>query len=421
MMIKIKEFLKEFSLINLFKNNWQIKLVSLLLALVLWFVICEYVDPETTTWASDIAISVNYEGSVPQKENLGIMTLVDQKVDVCVSGSRDTIALMNRQKITATLDLSNVTKSGEYDLPVLIDLGNQNITKVEQSIETVKVQFDTLKVSNIKVNVNIKGDVPEGLIREEPTIESGDYLVVTGPAAVVDTIVSAEVEIKQDSFKQTGTFECDYVFIDKDGAIVEKTFLMIDNNVKTLKVKVPIIKEKTVPLTVDIINSSGGSDGSFCTAVVSPKEIKISGSAETLDSYNAISLGTIDVAEKTEDFETSMTVVLPNGVKNVDAVETARVTIEFNDVQTRSFNVDKIELHNVPNGINAKILEKKLAIKVRGIAEDVNKLNAKDITLVVDYAQADAEKGTKRMNAMVVFPKDLKVGAVGKYQLTVVS
>ena len=226
MMIKIKEFLKEFSLINLFKNNWQIKLISILLAFVLWFVICEYVDPETTTWASDINISVNYEGSVPQKENLGIMTIVDQKVDVCVSGSRDTIALMNRQKITATLDLSNVTKSGEYDLPVLIDLGNQNITKVEQSIETVKVQFDTLKVSNIKVNVNIKGDVPEGLIREEPTIDSGDYLVVTGPTAIIDTIVSAEAEIKQESFKQTGTFECDYVFIDKDGAI----YIQILNN-----------------------------------------------------------------------------------------------------------------------------------------------------------------------------------------------
>jgi hypothetical protein len=56
-----------------------------------------------------------------------------------------------------------------------------------------------------------------------------------------------------------------------------------------------------------------------------------------------------------------------------------------------------------------------------GIAEDINKLKAKDITLVVDYAQADDKKGTKRMNAMVVFPKDLKVGAVGKYQLTVIS
>lgn len=420
MMIKIKEFLKEFSLINFFKNNWQIKLVSVLLAFVLWFVICEYVDPETTTWASDINISVNYEGSVPQKENLGIMTIVDQKVDVCVSGSRDTIALMNRQKITATLDLSNVTQSGEYDLPVLVDLGNQNLTKVEQSIETVKVRFDTNKVSNIKVNVKVEGNVPEGLIREDP-IMLNNYIVVTGPTSIVDTIVSAEVEIKQDSFVQTGNFKCDYVFVDKNGAVVEKTFLIIDDKMKTLDITIPVVKEKLVPLTVEIINSSGGSDSSFCTAEVMPKEIKILGSAETLASYNAISLGTIDVAEKTENFETSMAIVLPNGVKNVDAVETAQVLVKFNDVQTRSFDVDKIELHNVPNGMKAKVSEKRLTIKVRGIAEDINKLNAKDITLVVDYAQANSEKGTKRMNAMVVFPKDLKVGAIGKYQLTVVS
>ncbi len=420
MMMKIKEFFKEFSLINLFRNNWQIKLLSVLLAVVLWFFICEYFDPDTTTWASDINISVNYEGSVPQKENLGIMTVVDQKVDVCVSGSRDTIALMNRQKITATLDLSNVTQSGEYDLPVLIDLGNQNLTKVEQSIDTVKVRFDTNKVSNVKVNVKVEGKVPEGLIREDP-IMLNNYIVVTGPTSIVDTIVSAEVEIKQDSFVQTGNFKCDYVFVDKNGAIVEKTFLLIDDNMKTLDITVPVVKEKVVPLTVEIINSSGGSDSSFCTAVVLPKEIKISGSAETLDSYNAISLGTIDVAEKNDDFETSMAVVLPNGVKNVDGIEDAKVSIQFNDVQTRTFEVGNINLQNVPKGIKAKVSEKKLSIKVRGIAEDIGKLNAKDISLVVDYAQADAAKGTKRMNAVVVFPKDLKVGAVGKYQLTVVS
>ncbi len=420
MMIKFKEFLKEFNLINLFRNNWQIKLLSVLLAFVLWFFICEYVDPDTTTWASDINISVNYEGSVPQKENLGIMTVVDQKVDVRVSGSRDTIALMNRQKITATLDLSNVTQSGEYDLPVLVDLGNQNLTKVEQSIDTVRVRFDTNKVSNVKVNVKVEGKVPDGLIREDP-IMLNNYIVVTGPASIVDTIVSAEVEIKQDSFVQTGNFKCDYVFVDKDGAVVEKTFLLIDDNMKTLDITVPVVKEKVVPLSVEIINSSGGSDSLFCTAVVLPKEIKISGSAETLDSYNAISLGTIDVAEKHENFETSMAIVLPNGVKNVDGIEDAKVSIQFNDVQTRSFEVENIELHNVPNGIKANVSEKKLTIKVRGIAEDIIKLNAKNITLVVDYAQADAAKGTKRMNAVVVFPKELKVGAVGKYQLTVVS
>lgn len=419
MMMKIKEFFKGFNLINLFRNNWQIKLLSVFLALVLWFVICEYVDPETTTWASGISISVD-TNSIPKDANLGIMTVVDQTVDVQVSGSRDMIALMNRQKITAKLDVSKVTSSGEYELPVLIDLGNQKLTVVDKSIETVKVRFDNLVVSNVKINVKVEGDVPKGLIREEPIIKEGDYIVVKGPASIVNSIVSAEVNIKQDTFEKTGTFTCDYVFVDKDNKVIEKTFLTVDN-METLTVEVPVVMEKMVPLTAEIINSSGGSDSSFCTAVVEPKEIKISGSAETLGSYNAILLGTIDVAEKSENFETSIALVLPNGVKNVDGIETAKISIQFNDIQTRSFEVSNIELQNVPNGIKAKISEKKLTIKVRGIAEDINKLNEKDIKLVVDYAQANAAKGTKRMNAMVVFPKELKVGAVGKYQLTVVS
>ncbi len=417
---KLKEFFNIFrqKFFDIFSNNWQLKLISVLLSVLTWFVICEYVDPDTSVPVSNIKISVDYEGSVPQKANLGIMTVVDQTVDVRVSGSRDTVALMDPKKITASLDLSNVTQSGEYDLPVIIDLGGQNLTKEEQSIDTIRVRFDTNRVANIKVNIKVSGGVPEGLMLEDPTLLN-NFIVVTGPTTIVDTIVSAEVEINQDEFSSTNTFKCDYVFVDKDGKVVDKTFLSMD--AETLDITVPVVKEKTVPLSVSIINSSGGSDSAFCTAEVSPKTIKITGSVETLNAINAIDLGVIDVAEKTENFETSMTVVLPNGVKNVDNVETAKVSITFNDVQTKTVRVKNLKLENVPDGTNVRIAESSVSVKVRGIAEDINKLSESDISVVVDYAQAGNVEGTNRLNAVVVFPNKLKVGAVGKYQLTVVS
>ena len=49
------------------RNNWQLKLTSLLLAIIVWFLICEYVDPDTETYVSDIKIDVIYQDSVPQK------------------------------------------------------------------------------------------------------------------------------------------------------------------------------------------------------------------------------------------------------------------------------------------------------------------------------------------------------------------
>lgn len=404
-------------LLHFLKYNWPIKLLSLFLAIVIWFMICEYVDPDTDTNVNNINITMQYEGSVPQKEGLGVMTLIEETVSVRVSGSRDTIALMNPNKITASVDISNVTRSGEYDLPVKIDLGGQNLKLIEQSVDTVKVKFDTNIVSSVKVNVEVKGGVAEGFIKEEPTMLN-NFVTVTGPKQIVDTITSAEIEIVQDIFKETNTFSCAYTLVDKDKNPVPTTFLQVD--VEKVDVTVAVVKEKTVPLKVSVVNTSGGTDASFCTAKVQPESITITGNAEVLDAINAIDLGVIDVAEKTENFETSIAVVLPNGVKNVNNIETVKVSVAFNDVQTRTIKVTKLALDNLPDGTNAAISEKSMTIKVRGIADDLKKLNAENVSLIADVRSQVLPKGTNRLNAVAVFPDDLKVGTVGKYQITVV-
>ncbi len=404
-------------ILNFFKHDWVLKLVSLVLAIFIWFLICEYADPDTDKSVSNIPISVNYEGSVPQKEGLGIMTLIEDTVDVRISGSRDTIALMDHNRITASLDMSKVTRSGEYALPVKIDVGGQNITVVSQSIDTVPVRFDKNIVSNVKVNVKISGDVADGFILEEPTMLNS-YVTVTGPESIVNSIVSADIEIKQEQFVETNTFSCSYVFKNKDQNVVEKTFLKVD--VETIDVTVVVSKEKTVPLSVSIVNSSGGKDSSFCTAKTDPGTIKITGNAEVLDAINSIDLGVIDVAEKSENFETSVAVVLPNGVKNVENIETVKVSVTFNDVLTQSFKVDKMELQNLPKGTDAKISESFVEIKLRGLAEDIKRLKTEDIKLVVDVKNQVLPAGKNKLTAYAMFPDNFNVGVLGKYQLTVV-
>ncbi len=404
-------------IIGFFRNDWQLKLISVLLAIVGWFLICEYVDPETDTMVNNISILVNYEGSVPEKEGLGIMTTIEDTVSIKVSGSRDTIALMDTNKITASLDMSNVTRSGEYDLPVKISLGDQNIALIDQSIESVKVRFDKNIVKSVKIDTTVEGDVEKGFIREEPKMLN-NYITVTGPQAIVDTIVSAEIKIKQDKFVETNTFNCDYTFVDSKGKEVAKTFLSVD--VSTVDVTVAVVKEKTVPFSVSIVNSSGGNDKAFCEAIIKPENIKISGNAEVLDAINSIDLGVIDVAEQTKDFETTLNVVVPNGIKNVENIETAKVTVKFKDVQQKTFTVSSFNLINLPDGVSGKIKESKLSIKVRGLPADIKALSGKDVKVVVDANGQILSPGSHRLSALVDFPDESNVGVVGKYQLTVV-
>lgn len=403
--------------LNFFRNEWPLKLISLLLGVVIWFLICEYVDPTTEVSVRNIPITVDYDDPSLEAQGLAIATVVDEMVDIQVSGSRDTLALMDRTRITASLNLSEVNASNSYNLPVDINAGGQSITVTEKSVETIEVQIDKRTEANIKVNVTVSGSVPDGYIREAPIMLS-DYINVSGPESVVSTIVSAEIMLDEALENKTVTFPAhSYIFVDEEGNEVPKTLLR--TNVDTIDVTIPVVKKKTVPLTVKLVNNTGGTPDAFCSYTIEPQTITISGGDEALDTINAIELSVIDVAELTENFETVFDVVAPSGVKNVDDVKTAKVTVNFTDSQTRTFQVERFELQNVPDGIGASVTEKNISITVRGLPADLQRLSAGDIKVVVDMKN-ESGNGNVSKTATVEFPDGFNVDAVGKYQLTVV-
>lgn len=416
--------------IGFLKNNWQLKLVSVLLAIVVWFLICEYVDPVTEKQIDNIKISLNYENSVPQSEGLGIMTTIDKTVSIKVSGSRDTIALMDRKKITASVDLSGVTRSGEYDLPIVIDFGRQNLELMDQSLDSVKVKFDIIESKPVNVKVEVNGSVPDGFSLKDPTVKPDDIINVKGPKAILDTIKEARVSITQEKFNVTRTFsKCQYEFLDENGEIVPKTFLTADE--ENVEVTVTVVQQKTIPLIVEIKNTGGGSantsstdsssmDRALYDINITPKEVTVQGSSEVLENLNSISVGSYDVfSGETIVREESISSSL-NGVTVVGDVTTAKVTITPYDLPTKTIMVNKISIENLPKDKKAEIQEKEVAVRVRGFAEDLEKLSAANVSLIADARQL--VEGSNTVSVSVILPDDLKVGVFGekKYEVTVV-
>ncbi len=403
-------------------NNWQLKLISLMLSIVIWFLICEYVDPDTSRTIENIPIAVDFEGSVPESEGLAVMTVVDKTVSVRVSGSRDAIALMNPATITAALDLRNVTHSGEFDLPIMVDLGNSNLKLESQSLKSLKMKFDKTVLSSVKVNVNVSGEVAKGYVLKEPSLLN-THVEVTGPKEIVDTIVSAEVYIEQDLFTETITNKYGFELVDRDGEVVESPFLK--TNLETIEATVSVKRQKTVPFDVNLINSSGGTVNSLCTVEFSPASITLIGGVDALADYNTHFLGDIDLAEVTDkQYETTFTVKLQsNDIENADNITDVKVTVKFNEtVTTAKFNVKNFVLQNVPDELSLTIpkdtREKGVDITVRGLPEAIAALKEKDIRIIVDAGNKTLANGKNRLSIWVEFPDGAVVGAVGKYELT---
>ncbi len=404
------------SLWNVVKKDLWLKLLALVLSVLLWAVVVGYYNPETTKTFENIPVQVVLEGSIPEAEGLLLVTDLSEKtVDIRVEARRDVLALLTYDKITAKVDLSTVNKAGKYSsLPIRIDFGGQAAEVVSQSERSVALQFDVSKTAQVKVDVDAIGKVADGYVLARSAAPS--VINVTGPDSIVSRIVSAKCSVTQDEFVETAKYTCDYIFADAEGNEVSHKYLTADY--EQVEVTVSVNVEKVVPLQVELINGAGGNEAGYLQATVTPQTIKISGNAEAMAEINSITIGSLDVSKLREDYNESMNIILPNGIRNVDNVEQATVSVSFEQSVTKSFKVKNFRLENLPVGTKATVAEKSMTVRVRGVATDIEALKAEQMTVVVDCQNKTLATGNNSMAAYIVFPNGSKIGALGEYEVT---
>lgn len=404
------------SLWMIIRNNWVTKCVSLFAAMVIWLVIVRYVNPHDTRVLNDIKIQVIMEESVPASEGLVLVTDYNETLSITYTANRDVIATLSTDKITAHVDLSSVTKSGEYNLPVKIDTNGQNITIENQSVKTAVLNFEKSASAQIKINVNAEGSVPEGYVKNDPVCVPS-VINVEGPESIVSRIASAQVKINESEFAKTSVYNSQYEFLDIDGNVIDRNLISCDYD--TVDVTITVLKTKVIPVTATIVNSSGGNDADFVSLKINPSEIIIAGGEETLDTYNSYDLGTIDVAGFTGDYKSDYVLSLQNGIKNIDGISTISVDVSFGDIRSKTIEFKNFQLDNLAEGQKAKVHETSLSVTFRGISDDIAKLNSSNVNLVVDFNNLSQSIGTNRVPVYAVIPDGYKVGVSGKYYLTV--
>ncbi len=403
------------SVILVLKNNWGSKLFSFLLALVAWFVIVQ-ANPEDTRKILDVKIDINTEDSVPAGEGLVLVTDYDDTLDITYRATRDVISMLNVDKITAYVDLSSATKSGEYKFPVKIDTGGQNIQIIDQSVKEAVLKFEKSATAQVKINVIAQGDVAKGYVKNDPVCVP-NIINIEGPESKVSKISSAEIKISEKEFTETKVYNCEYDFVDAEGNVISKDYIKAD--AEKVDVTVNILQTKNIPLSATLVNSSGGFEGNFATITIDPATITVAGGADVIDTLNSYDLGTIDVSEKLDDFSQEYVVSLQNGIKNVDGINSVLVDVKFGDVRTKSITFNNFTIENLAKGQKAVVVDKTLNVTFRGLASDIEKINSSNVKIVVDFQKKKQTKGRNSVSVYALIPEECKVGVLGKYQLTV--
>ena len=191
----------------------------------------------------------------------------------------------------------------------------------------------------------------------------------------------------------------------------------ISTNVEEVRLDVKIQRVKEVKLVADIVYG-GGAPEKNTTVEIEPAVIRLSGGCAVLDELgDSINLGRIDLSNVEKSLELTIPISLPEDVTNLSNITEAKVNIRFAGLMVKEFEVENIEAVNVPEGMEAEIMEKKMSVYLRGTAMDLSKIMPEDIVVRADFTGAVV--GTSTFKATVYFGDQFPMlGAVRSYSVT---
>lgn len=400
-------------------NNLSLKIVSAVFAVILWTVIVNIYDPNTSYTFSNITVQLVNTQSLTEK-NYTFEVVDGGKISVTVSGPKSVVTDLKTSDIAATADLSKVTAFTDYvDIQVQVVKDGQVLNNVEAVPRTsaLKLSIENRDTNTYAVNVNTTGTPANGYAVASTTT-SPTYIKVTGPTSLVEGVASVGVNVDVSGAKGTVNTQSDINMYDSDGNIIANEELEMSS--ETADVIVEMARTKTVPVVV----KTSGTPSQDCVVTgtsLSQTSVVISGQQEALSKIDNITIPSsavsVDGLSEDKTYTFKLTDYVPSGVKIVSDSR-LQVTVKISKASTKTVHIssDAIKIENVSSGYNAVIEGTGIDVIISGTGTILDNVSATDITCNVNAAGLSA--GTHSVDVSVSVPDGCSVSGSSSVKLT---
>lgn len=401
-MESIKRFL------NRLKNNWKMKLVSLVLAVFLWNSVIINTDPEVSRTTDAIPITIIGEAQLADK-GLAIATeseeyLQSVKVTVLMTRSQAKLFDPSDNDINVTLDLNKITETGEQVLKVSVYSNEVTIDRVVPESFTVVVDEKESKI--VPIEVDVTGNLPEGYFEGEMSIEPTS-VQVTGPRSVVDTVDRAVFSIDLTDRTSSILVPKEIQLIDAAGNVIETDTLT--TNVGSAMFEMGIQPRKEIQILWE--NCVSGTDklpeGYQVEEVeIFPENVEVTGSDDLLEGLTSLPSEVIDIAGKSEDVYTTIKLLSPEGVTLL-TTDTISLIIRISEIMERAeFTEQNVELRNIPAGFSIEEFEEFRNVEMLVPYNTISTLTESHVKLYIDLS--DLTAGEHELKIQCEVPEEFR-------------
>ena len=365
-------------------NNWGLKILSFLLAVMLWTIVVNIDDPVTTKTFNNIPVTViNTEVLAATNQTYQIEDGT-QNVSVTVRAKRSVLGKIKSDQIKATADMKELTL--QTQIPIDIEIEGISYEDVEVTPRNLQVKLEDEETKKFPIVPKTTGTVRDGCALGE--IQAVPEMVsIRGPKSVIDSISKVEASVSVSGLSEDVVTKSELVLYDKDNNIIDQSLLANNLGTEGVSVSVQVLETKNVKVEFDTSEITAAAGYSISNIKYEPDHINVTGRSEDLKKLKKISIpasalsSMSGLTSKTEQV-VDIAEYLPEDIKLTDEnAGSVVVTVGIDKDGSKSYDISmgSIKVNNLSDRLSlnyesADVLE----IQIRGSEDTLNSYRIND-------------------------------------------
>lgn len=386
-------------------HNLGLKILSVVVAALVWLTIMNIDNPIVTETIKDIPVQIINDEIITSR---GYQYEIEAgaKVDVRVKGKRGIVDKLTASDFIATADFNSLKVNSMYMAAISVECISDDAENLVITLknETMAVKLEDQETQPYSVRINLVGNVKEGYYCADARLNSS-LIQVTGSVTQMyllkEVVATVDLEGRSGSFTQN----CELVAYDGNGKEIDLQKLSFSQN--SVAVAVTICPTETVDIKAVITGKP--ADGYYVDKIeYAPQSGLIAADEKVLRRIKEITIPCdITGASQNVDIQVDLADFLAKNYEDCYAVEKPSnigIIVTIRQMRERTIYIDASEVSavNVPEGLAYEIYTADSYVVLRGPEAIVDRLDVSDLRLYVDMKEgAEGTYSCKIISASV--------------------
>lgn len=355
-------------------NNILLKIASVVFSIMLWLIVLNIDDPDTTRSITNIPVNIEHEEAITGQDK--VYTVIEgARASISVTGPRSIVDKLTSSDFTATANFQELSQTNA--VPIVVEINNQSNkdkVSINQKTNTMRLNIEDIKEKKFEINVDFIGRLQDGYVIYESRL-SENQVTVYAPESVMGNVADVVARVVGNGQSGDFTSEVELIAIDSNGREIAVAGNHITFSVNSVQVTNIVFMSKEVAL-VDNFENVMTNGYSLMEKEYSSDVVTIVGRKTDIEGINEIIIPEelFELDTNTKDYEIKVDIqsILPEGAYVYGDTKEIIVTMHIDKIVERTYTVDvrKLALANIPENYVASVDTKgTFAYSIEGFEE----------------------------------------------------